>query len=208
MRSLADVASVGLVTPYNLFGSKGAVLVALFDRALDELEVRVAHHRARNSIARVLAVAQVTAAMYTADPEYYRPLLRTLLASGEPIHRPFGRSLAIFERSLADAAAAGVLVSGISIELIARQLVVMCTGVLELWMHEEIDDEGCRSQMLYSSMLCLRAVVHQPHAKHLFNRIRAVQKWVPPNLAGSAHLRSVRRPGTAECGRRRHSQPL
>ena len=176
MRALADVAGVGLVTPYNVFGSKGGVLVALFDDALDQVEARVANVRSRDPLARALAVGQAAAEIYTSNPGYYRPLLKALLGSGESIHRPFRRSVALYESVLEQAVADRTLIPGIAIDLVARQLVVICTGVLELWMHEEIADDVCSSQIVYSSLLCLRAVVDEPHAKRLLVRMRTLQK--------------------------------
>lgn len=185
MRALADVAGVGLVTPYNIFGSKGAVLMALFERAVDELEARAARGRARSPITRVIAVMRAVAELYTSDSAYYRPLLKALLASGEPINRLFARSLAAFSEALDGATTDGTLVAGVETAFVARELVIVCTGVLELWVHEEIDDEGCSAQMLFSALLCLRAVVDEPHARALVQQIRTAQLAVPPELSSA-----------------------
>lgn len=192
MRKLADVAGVGLVTPYNLFGSKGAVLIALFDLAVDELEARAARVRARTPVTRAIAVVRAVVELYTAEPDYYRPLLQALLASGEPIHRLFGRSLAAFSRALEGAEHDGTLISGIEVGLVARQLVIVCTGVLELWVHEELDDAGCAAQMVYSAMLSLRAVVEDSQAQSLAQQMLSLQPGVPTSLSGSSAENELR----------------
>jgi AcrR family transcriptional regulator len=193
MRALADLAGVSLVTPYNLFGSKGEILVVLFDATLDQLAARVARVAARDPLARTLAVADTTVDIYTADSRYYRPLLKALLGSGEPIHRSFARAIEIWKSALEAAVADGTLLPRVSVELVARQLMVNCVGVLELWVHEELDDEGCRSQMLYGSMLCLRAVVDDAHARRLLARLTALQRNVPAKLLGAVDLVGARR---------------
>lgn len=196
MRKLADVAGVGLVTPYNLFGSKGAVLIALFDQAVDELEMQAARVRARTPVTRVIAVVRAVVELYTAEPEYYRPLLQALLASGEPIHRLFGRSLAAFSQALRGAEQDGTLIAGIDVGLVARQLVIVCTGVLELWVHEELDDAGCAAQMVYSAMLSLRAVVEDSQAQALAQQMRTMQPSVPAYLSGARADKPMRPPSS------------
>lgn len=80
----------------------------------------------------------------------------------------------------------GTLIQGIDVGLVARQLVIVCTGVLELWVHEELDDAGCAAQMVYSAMLSLRAVVEDTQAQALAQQMRSLQPSVPAYLSGSS----------------------
>src|SRR5262249_32484158 len=65
MRTLAERAEVSLATPYNLFGSKGGVLMALQFSALEKLEQAMDDLRARDPIEQVLEVAHLGARIYT-----------------------------------------------------------------------------------------------------------------------------------------------
>src|SRR5215472_15917251 len=68
MRALAERAEISLATPYNLFGSKGAVLLALQLSALEKLERAMDELGTRDPIEQVLEVAELGAKIYTGDP--------------------------------------------------------------------------------------------------------------------------------------------
>ena len=144
MRTLADRAGLSLATPFNLFGSKTAVLVALVDRALDAQAARLAAARDLEPIERVIALGERGVRAYTRDEAFYRPLFA---ASAEVAGRgsPPGllrRATELWREALRDAEAAGLLDPGLDLELLARLLHLQFRVALLNWAARETDAGG------------------------------------------------------------------
>lgn len=80
MRALAARAGVSLATPYNLFGSKGAVLVAVVEdiRGFGRTFASAAD---LPPFERILRAVSLAVSYYEKDPGFYRVLWNTILSA-------------------------------------------------------------------------------------------------------------------------------
>ena len=123
MRVLAARAGVSLATPYNLFGSRRAIVLAVL-QDVREFHDRFSHLRATDPLERIFLAVDLQIEIYLADPAFYKTMwaavfdtsddLRTTLWN--PKRDAFWRGLV---RSAVDA---GALVAEIDQAWLQRQL--------------------------------------------------------------------------------------
>jgi AcrR family transcriptional regulator len=82
MPALAERAGLSLATPYNLFGSKAAILHAVFEAEVVSLHGTVRESRVHDPIQRLMAASDHLSAVFDARPGFYRGLARELSALG------------------------------------------------------------------------------------------------------------------------------
>jgi AcrR family transcriptional regulator len=78
MRMIAHRAEVSLATPYNLFGSKRALVMAVLEDERDFLH-RFMSLKVDNAIDRIFEANALGAGYFIQDPDFYRPLWKALL---------------------------------------------------------------------------------------------------------------------------------
>jgi AcrR family transcriptional regulator len=188
MRRLAEDAEVGLVTPYNLFGSKSGVLYTLLNESLEGLDRAVDVRPSAKPVDAVLELAGIAADMYAGDPAFYRPLMQRVLGVRDPDHRPrlVERSLRLWSRPVDAAVRGGLLARSVDAELLSRQLMITFIGALELWVHEDLDDRAFRNQSLYGSALLVLAYASPAARPRLQERLRAIERRLPRRLGVAA----------------------
>ena len=123
MRVLAARAGVSLATPYNLFGSKRAIVLAVLQDVRD-FHDRFSHLRATDPLERIFLAVDIQIEIYLADPAFYKTMwaavfdisddLRTTLWN--PKRDSFWRGL------VREVAAAGALAPEVDPEWLRRQL--------------------------------------------------------------------------------------
>jgi AcrR family transcriptional regulator len=194
MKALAEAAEVSLATPYNLFGSKGGVLYALLNDSLDRVDDAIHTSSSREPVERVLDVAGLAASVYANDAAFYRPLMQFLLGVRDLAHRPrfLARSVALWDRTVQAASRHGVLVASTDDGLLARQLMINFAGVLELWIHEDLDDQGLRDQILYGSTMLLLGRARPAARSRLARRLEVLEQRLPRKLAAGEASRAQR----------------
>jgi AcrR family transcriptional regulator len=72
---IAERAGVSLSTLYNLFGSKDAVLAAVFDEDLARYQALMRALPPQPALTRLFEAVDVAADLYRADPDFYRTIL-------------------------------------------------------------------------------------------------------------------------------------
>ena len=77
----------------------------------------------------------------------------------------------------------GLLAANVAVDPLARQLMINFAGVLELWIHEELDEDGLRDQALYGSTLLLLGASLPPARSRLVERLDAIARKLPKELA-------------------------
>jgi AcrR family transcriptional regulator len=186
MRHLADEAEVGLVTPYNLFGSKNGVLYALLmSQSLQLLDRPVKVRPSAKPVTAVLELAGAAADRYVNDASFYRPLIRAVFGVHDRVHRPraIEGSLRLWSRSVEVARRGGLLARSVDPELLARQLMITFIGGLELWIHEDFpDDEAFRAQTLYGSALVFLAHASAAARPEFIARVQVLGRRLPRQL--------------------------
>jgi AcrR family transcriptional regulator len=187
MRALADKAEVSLATPYNLFGSKGAVLLALQLGALEQLEQAMDELGTRDPIEQVLEVAALGAKIYTGDPSFWRPLMQAHWVAKGAIHESplHPRIVALWHRSLQAGVKAGRLIAEADPEFVARHLVICFYGVLVLWVQGNLDEDGFRNQVLYGFVLALLGVGSPAARPKLVKHLHELQRDLPRRDGGA-----------------------
>lgn len=198
MLVLAERAGLSPATPYNLMGSKTAILYALLNRAMDQ--VATSGQRARRSsdpYRQVLQGAASVAAVFAADPLFYRPLYRFLLGVSDPVHRPayMDRGLEYWKQTLSGLDQAQRLPPEIDRDELARELEIHFVGVLDLWAQEELDAEQFRAQTVYGVALMLLGLTDEPSRKVLMMRLRGLKKQLPRRFSYQAAVQKVRAQG-------------
>jgi AcrR family transcriptional regulator len=185
MRTLADEAEVSLATPYNLFRSKGGVLYALLNASLEKVDSVADTSSSSGPVARVLEIAGNAADLYARDATFYRPLMQFLLGARDVEHRPrlLEQSLRRWTRTVQAAVRHGLLAQSVDVALLARQLMISFIGVVDLWVHEELDDAGFRTQSLYGSTLLVLADARPEARPSLLERLEVIGRLLPRALA-------------------------
>jgi AcrR family transcriptional regulator len=135
MRRLAEVAGVSLRTPYNLFGSKTDVLIALLDEAGFELASLDVAAEGAGAIRRLLGALDRIEAFFASDEEYYRGIYAAIMTSDHPEVRSTGveRIVATAQPLVAEAVATGELRAETDALALGRHLAITLLAVLGMW---------------------------------------------------------------------------
>lgn len=149
MPELAARAGVSLATPYNLFGSKAAVLSQLFD---GQIRGFIRDNSWMQGIApaeRVLAVIDRLVAVYSRKPEFFRNLIKALHALGTTENAEFAypagaHLLHPLVYSLVDD---GCLVATVPAEVLEVTLTRLFDGAFQRWALQDWDTERLRQEL-------------------------------------------------------------
>jgi len=137
-KAIAARAGVSLSTLYNLFGSKDAVLVAVYDDDLAKFEALVRAHPTKGGLARLFEAVDVAITLYADDPAFYRATMWRRAPDGAldaAVRQPRAR----FWEALVDRAQAeGALRKPIDTAALARLLVYIYGGALSDWVADEL----------------------------------------------------------------------
>ncbi len=178
MRSLAEAAEVSPATPYNLFTSKDGLLYALLSRSLDEITLRGLAFRSNDALERVLEAAVQAADIFLHDPDFMRPLYQFLLGVADPVHRPkfITRSLDYWRSALEAARAERLLTSDFDPDVLAYTHMAHFMGVLEFWIHDDIDAAGFKARVIYDTILLLLPLADDTRRPRLMRRLREARR--------------------------------
>ena len=84
MRALAERAGVSLATPYNLFGSKQAVMLGVLEADLAAFRAGLDAAGPGDPLRRLFDNVALAARFYDEDPGFYRALFTALAGAGGP----------------------------------------------------------------------------------------------------------------------------
>ena len=194
MVNVADKAEVSHATPYNLFGSKNGLLYALLNRSLDEVLRGAVGFSSASPLEHPLEAGDIAAELFARDPVFYRPLFLVLLGVRDEVHRPrfMERSLDYWRRSLEGMVRAGVL-DGEDRDDVARALLVHFAGVLELWIHGDLDEAGYRAQVTFGTALHLLGFADETTRARLKKRMKDAKRRLPRKFSFVRAPRGTRR---------------
>lgn len=150
MKELAKRAGFSLATTYNLIGLKSTVLYALLNQCMDRVDLaRVATMAKGDPVEHVFQASDAAVTIYTADPDFYRPLMRFLLGVPDPVNRPLFMARAfdywmIVSQALEDS---GMFDAQFPAEPFARDLQIFFAGAIDLWVHDELDSNTFKAQI-------------------------------------------------------------
>lgn len=142
MRALAARAGVSLATPYNLFGSRQAIVLAVL-QDVREYQQRFAALRSTDPIERIFAALDLALEYYKNDPRFYKALWGAIFNSTDDVRTGLlnPHRSAFWEGLIADAIAAGALTRAISPRLLHQQLDFVLRAAMHGWVVGEIEQE-------------------------------------------------------------------
>jgi len=177
MRAIAARAGVSLSTPYNLFGSKRAILVAVMGD-IQDFFVRFAETRSAGPVERIFQALTLSIRYYAEDPDFYRTLWTGMFdMSGKEVRA----ALALPERdafwlSLLDAAAnGGALMPTIDTTQLLRDLDVTFAGVMLNWVLGGLEVDELEPAAGYGYALTLRGAATPQWQDRLAEKVGGYQ---------------------------------
>jgi AcrR family transcriptional regulator len=174
MRALADQARVSIATPYNLFGSKQAIMFAVLDADLEAYQTRLARLRADELEVFFKAVSLATT-LYSTEPGFYKAVLLAVYNEGGREYRAmFGGSRHAMWKGLVQAAIdAKVLADDVEPDVFAINLArIFFASILE-WVHGELSLPELEAWVHYGWAQSLLAMSTPESAPRL--RVKMVQ---------------------------------
>jgi AcrR family transcriptional regulator len=168
MRRLAVAAGVSPTTPYNLFGSKEAIIRAVFD---DDFAINFKNRAGREPgetpFARLFAIIDISFAAFRRRPVFYKALFRTLLGARESEVRSSEWLRASIINALVAEAIDGGYLDPEFAELIAVTIARIFRAAVLEWVTGELAVEKARREVGLGVALFLAASVRDPHRGEL-----------------------------------------
>jgi AcrR family transcriptional regulator len=181
MRTIAKRAKVSLGTPYNLFGSKRAVVLAVLEDERDFAE-RFAKFHPINSIERIFQALTLAIGYYTDDPEFYRTLWTALLdtsskeGGGLATPQRLAQSHALWRSLLEAAQRDGYLDRDIGAAVLERSLSFAFNGVMLAWVMGGIETKEMLATVGYAYALALQGAATKSGRERLQKKIATYLK--------------------------------
>jgi AcrR family transcriptional regulator len=178
MRAIAGRADVSLSTPYNLFGSKRAIVLAVLED-IREFTERFAKLRSANAVERIFQVLSMSIRYYVDDPDFYRALWTGVFdLSGKEVRS----ALLLPERdafwlSLVDAAAReGALSLEIDAAMLLRSLDLTYASIMLSWVVGALRTSELEAVAGYGYALTLRGAASPEWQPFLAEKVSSYQK--------------------------------
>jgi len=139
MRGLAARAGVSLATPYNLFGSKRAIVVAVL-QDVRVFQERFSTVKAADPIERIFAALDMSIEFYVDDPAFYRTLWSAVFDASDGVRGEIlnPKRDAFWRGLILDAHRAGAFAEETNPDLVLRQLEFLLRSVMFDWVVGEI----------------------------------------------------------------------
>jgi AcrR family transcriptional regulator len=157
MRALAARAGVSLATPYNLFGSKRAIVLAV----LDDVRVfqdRFASIKSSDPLERLFTALDMAVEFYVTDPPFYRTLWAAVFDVSDDVRSEiFNSTRNAFWRDLVvRVAEAGVIGAGVNVDLLFRVLDRSFESAMLDWVMGELEPDVLAPTVRYGYALILK----------------------------------------------------
>lgn len=194
MHQLAKHVGISPTTFYNLFGSKGTVLYSLLNRCLDAIiSGREADVSEKDPVLYAIHTMTFAAELFVERPGLYRPLYKFQLGERDMGARPvyLDRALDFWRRSLAGLVERGYLSDhpsdgSFSRDDVALALLTHSSGVIDLWVQEDLDDAEFVARMTHDAALIVYGIVSDEDRR----TIAAIVRKVRPNIRDFSFLKS------------------
>jgi len=140
MRALAARAGVSLATPYNLFGSKHAIILAVLED-VREYQERFAAARSADPIERIFLALDLALEYYMNDPRFYKTLWGAVFDTSDEIRSDIfnPRRDAFWHGLIVQAIEAGAIERQVDAEVLLKQLDLILRAAMHGWVTGEID---------------------------------------------------------------------
>ena len=140
MRALAARAGVSLATPYHLFGSQRAIVLAVL-QDVREFHERFSILHTTDPLERVFVAMDMEVECYVVDPDFYKVMWSAVFDTTDDVRSTLfnPRRDAFWLGLIDDAGRAGALLEGVDARLLLQQLDHMHRSVMLDWIHGELD---------------------------------------------------------------------
>lgn len=177
MRALAARADVAHMTPYNVFGSKQAVLLAVLDADMADFTRAVQERDVADPLAELYEVVGLCAEFWFSDPVFYKTLYRELLDLKGAPHQALATPLRDgFWRRLTHALAEhGYLQTFVAEEPLAMNLRRIALQAISVWISRDLSKPEVEAELGYSTSLALLGVTNPAAADRVRERLLGYQ---------------------------------
>ena len=178
MKMVADRARVSQSTVYNLYGSKQAVLAAVFDRDLIRYGRLVAAAPSSNALERIFDSVDIAADLYRDDPDFYRATMWGFMGGPESFLNVALRAprVRFWRGMIAQAVEAGHLRADADPAVLSALVVHIFDGVLADWIRGDITVEQLRAEAKFGFAVALGAFASDPDRARLRQRADALHE--------------------------------
>jgi AcrR family transcriptional regulator len=178
MRAIAARAGVSLTTPYNLFGSKRAIVVAVLED-VREFHERFSSLHQVNAIDRIFHALSISLSYYADDPDFYRTLWTEALdMSGKELRTALitPQRYAFWWALLTEAAREGALLPAIDLDLLLRNLDLVFGSVMLAWVLGGVETQDLEPAVGFGYALALRGAAAAEAQPRIERRLIDFQK--------------------------------
>lgn len=178
MRAIAARAGVALTTPYSLFGSKRAIVIAVLED-VREFEERFAGLPRSDPIDRIFAALRLSLGFYAADPDFYRTLWSEALnPSGKELRSELitPQRHAFWWSLLDEAQRGGALLADLDLDLLLRTLDLVFGGTMLAWVLGGLPVDDLEASVGFGYALALRGAASSNAQAGIALRLEAYQR--------------------------------
>ncbi|MFT7246539.1 MAG: AcrR family transcriptional regulator [Candidatus Azotimanducaceae bacterium] len=172
MRALAEEAGVSIATPYNLFGSKQAILTAVMDADLSRFKQTLAMQHV-DSLAMFSKTVTIARELIDLDPQFYRNVMLTTNAPTPDVDRT---RLLHWKQLIENGVADGFLLTFTEPLELAIHLRQMYSSAFHRWAKGEISTREAEAQVKYAITLALAGVATPVARQRLQSHLRTYQE--------------------------------
>jgi len=177
MRAIAARARVSLSTPYNLFGSKRAIVLAVLED-IQEFHERFAKLKSLDAIERIFQALSMAIRFYVEDPDFYRTLWTGVFdMSGKEVRQALARPErdAFWLALVNEAAAEGAILPTVDTPLLMRGLDFAFGAVMLNWVLGAVSTAELEAAVAYAYALALGGAASPAWRERLWARALAEQ---------------------------------
>lgn len=178
MRAIAARAGVSLTTPYNLFGSKRAIVIALLEDVREFHERFSQLHRV-GAVDRIFQAVSITIAYLADDPDFYRTLWTEALRFDSKELRGELQSpqrYGFWWALLNEARNEGALLPDMDLDPLLRALDAVYVSAMLAWVLGAVEAHEIEPHVGYGYALTLRGAASPAFAEKLERRVLGYQK--------------------------------
>jgi len=177
MIQIAQRAEVAPATLYNLFATKAAIFLQVFDLDLAAFEQSLTQAAGSDPLERVFQAIELVAMSYERDPAFNRALARATHDQvehlGAAIRKP---RMQLWETLVAQIVAAGQLQPDTDPRLLSMALWQLMRGVFQDWASGAITAERFAQESAYGVCLMLQAYASEASAIRLRQRAAGLRQ--------------------------------
>lgn len=173
MFAVASRAGVSPATPYNLFGSKQAILQEVYEEDMRGFHARFDSYAVEDPLGRIFDLVDFTIRHWSSSPDFYRAMLTVLSRSaGAGVEGAWSPKRSYARKLVQDLAATGGIVDGAPIDALATALIRTLKSVGGEWVDGTITLEQAGRELGTGFGVVLTGFVTAPTQQALADILR------------------------------------